>query len=193
MLLLLPFLPLLPIPPLRALRKFSLSPPYLPSIYWPAVSLGILSGSQHGSSSNCPPFDLVPLCLYVCVLVFYDGFSLSFVCCTPIFSLVGPAWAYCPARPLSPPSLRSLRSLHLSFLFSFLSFFIIVSPCHFVLDLSLPLASLRVFPNFLPFVASLGILSGSSLLSILRTILSSSAPLPPLLSPFCPTSSLSLF
>ena len=42
-------------------------------------------------------FTMVPPCL---------------VSCTSIFSLVRPAWAYCPARPLSPPS---LRSLHLSF------------------------------------------------------------------------------
>ena len=111
---------------------------------------GILSGSQHGSSSNCPPFELVPLCLYVCVLVFH-GFSLSFVSCTPIFSLVGPVWA--PARPLSPPS---LGSLHLFFLFSFLSFFILVSPCHFVLDLSLPLASLCAFSQFSPFCGQPG-------------------------------------
>ena len=48
-------------------------------------------------------FTMVPPCL---------------VSCTSIFFLVGPAWAYCPARPLSPPFLI----LHLSSLFSFLSF-----------------------------------------------------------------------
>ena len=68
----------------------------------PAVSLGILSGSQHGSST--------PWFLSLCF-----GSSLSFrvlfsasnwflpsllprIC---LSSSSGPAWAYCPARPLS--------------------------------------------------------------------------------------------
>ena len=61
-----------------------------------------MSGSQHSSSSNCPPFDLAPLCLYVRILVFYDGGFFSFVSCTPIFSLVGPVWAFCSAVPSLP-------------------------------------------------------------------------------------------
>ena len=52
--------------------------------------------------------------------------------------------------------LLSLRSLHLSLLFSFLSFFYLVSPCHFALDLSLPLASLRAFSQFSPFCGQPG-------------------------------------
>ena len=75
-------------------------------------------------------FTMVPPCL---------------VSCTSIFSLVGPAWAYCPARPLSPPSLiftpflPSSPSSHL------------VSHFHFVLGSSLSLASLYVLSQLSPF------------------------------------------
>jgi len=62
------------------------TPYYLLFILWPVVSLGILSGSQHGSSSSCPSLVLVHRCLYVCVIVIHDGSSLSFVSCTSIFS-----------------------------------------------------------------------------------------------------------
>ena len=54
--------------------------------------------------------------------VFHECSSLSFVSCTSFFFLVGPAWAYCPARPFSPflfalctfPSLFSFLPLGLS-------------------------------------------------------------------------------
>ena len=112
-------------------------------------------------------FTMVPPCL---------------VSCTSIFSLVGPAWAYCPARPLSPPS---LRSLHLSFLLLLpLTWFLTVTSC--LARLFRWLLSM-FYPNFLPSGASLGILSGSSLLSPLFLL---SFPFPPLLlSPLCPPSS----
>ena len=84
-------------------------------------------------------FTMVPPCL---------------VSCTSIFSLVGPAWAYCPARPLSPPS---LRSLHLSFpLLLPLTWFLTVTSC--LARLFRWLLSM-FYLNFLPSGASLGILS----------------------------------
>ena len=108
------------------------------------------------------------------------------VSCTSIFSLVGPAWAYCPARPLSPPS---LRSLHLSFhLLLPLTWFLTVTSC--LARLFRWLLSMFYF-NFLPSGASLGILSGSALLSPLFL---PSFPFPPLLLfPLCPPSSFPLY
>ena len=116
-------------------------------------------------------FTMVPPCL---------------VSCTSIFSLVGPAWAYCPARPLSPPS---LRSLHLSFpLLLPLTWFLTVTSC--LARLFRWLLSM-FYPNFFPSGARLGILSGSSLLSPLFLL---SFPFPPLLlSPLCPPSSFPLY
>ena len=80
----------------------------------------------------------------------------------------------------------SLRSLHLSFPLLPLTWSLTVTSC---------LASLfrwllfELSPNFLPFGASLGILSGPSLLFLFYVL---SFP-PPLLSAFCPPSSPSLF
>ena len=105
-----------------------------------------------------------------------------FVSCTSIFSLVAPAWAYCPARPLSPPS---LRSLHLSFPFLLpLTWFLTVTSC--LARLFRWLLSM-FYPNFLPSVASLGIVCGSPLLATLCPFFSSSScstPLSALLLPF---------
>ena len=108
-------------------------------------------------------FTMVPPCL---------------VSCTSIFSLVGPAWAYCPARPLSPPS---LRSLHLSFpLLLPLTWFLTVTSC--LARLFRWLLSM-FYPNFLPSVASLGIVCGSPLLATLCPCFSSSScSTPPLCS-----------
>ena len=116
-------------------------------------------------------FTMVPPCL---------------VSCTSIFSLVGPAWAYCPARPFSPPS---LRSLHLSFpLLLPLIWFLTVTSC--LARLFRWLLSMFCL-NLLPSEASVGILSGSSLLSPLFLL---SFPFPPLLlSPLCPPSSFPLY
>ena len=105
-------------------------------------------------------FTMVPPCL---------------VSCTSIFSLVGPAWAYCPARPLSPPS---LRSLHLSFpLLLPLTWFLTVTSC--LARLFRWLLSM-FYPNFFP--------SGASLGHIVRLV----PPLSPLLTIFSISSSTSL-
>ena len=104
-------------------------------------------------------FTMVPPCL---------------VSCTSIFSLVGPAWAYCPASLISPfsslftPFLPSSPSSHL------------VSHCHFVLGSSLSLASLYVLSQLSPFWGQPG--------HIVRLV----PPLSPLLTIFSISSSTSL-
>ena len=114
-------------------------------------------------------FTMVPPCL---------------VSCTSIFSWVGPAWAYCPARPLSLPS---LRSLHLCFpLLLPLTWFLTVTSCLARLFRWL----LSMFhPNF-PSVASLGTVCDSPLLATLCPFFSSS---PSLLLPFSTLIFLSCF
>ena len=74
------------------------------------ASLGILSGSSLISPFSALYFPFLPSSPFFSIgfsLSFLDGlvppigFSLNFI---PIFSLSGPAWAYCPARPSSPSS-----------------------------------------------------------------------------------------
>ena len=168
----LPFLPLLPILPLRALPRPSLSPIYLPFIYWPVVSLGILSGSQQGSSSYYPPFDLVYLCLSVCA----SYFTMVPPCHLFLVPLSFPWWAslgilsgsslFSPFSSLFIPFLPSSPSSHL------------VSHCHFVLVLSFTLASHCALSPFSPFCGQPGhTVRLVTPLSILRPIFSSSASL----------------
>ena len=92
--------------------------------------------------------------------------------------LVSSASAYCPARLLSPPS---LRSLHLFFpLLLPLTWFLTVTSC--LARLFRWLLSM-FYPNFLPSVASLGIVCGSPLLATLCPFFSSSScSTPPLCS-----------
>ena len=85
------------------------------------ASLGILSGSSLISpfSSLFSPFlpsSFLSLGLSLSLrawLVSSVGFSLSFI---PIFSLLGPAWAYCPARHSSLSSSYYLFLLRFSLL-----------------------------------------------------------------------------
>ena len=80
----------------------------MPTLSTWAASLGILSGSQHGSSSNCPPFDLGPLCLDVFApFSIYDGFFSSLVSCTSS----SPWWDQYGYTVLIVPSLPLLYAL----------------------------------------------------------------------------------
>ena len=67
-----------------------------------------------------PSFFSFPLTWFLtvtsCLARLFLGFSLCFI---PTFSLLGPAWAYCPARPSSLPS--SYYLFHFLLYFSFLS------------------------------------------------------------------------
>ena len=101
---LLPFSPPLPIPPVRALLKLELSALHPLACCQPGHTVRLAARLLFHLTFVCVGSSLSS-CVRSCNSRWFFPVLFS---CISIFSLAGPAWAYCPARPLSPPFLNYL-------------------------------------------------------------------------------------